>query len=178
MAYQRQRVGVCEDSGELIICDIASGDVLARHVLAAGSGEILKNANHYRDRAQQVSELEGAIASHLPEPLAARLCALLKASEPNIYKDQLRAAARLLQAHAPADIALIERLCEQPRLSATRLREWLQAHAAQPERLSEQSAEHSDSAPGANASASANSDALAGYARIGADNREACNELH
>jgi hypothetical protein len=166
LAWQRARVGVCEDGGHLIVCDPASGEVIAGHTLAVGSGEIVKNTNHDRDRAQQTTDLEAVIAESLAQPLAARLCALLKASEPNIDKDQLRGAARLLQAHAPVDARLIERLCAKPRLTATLLRDHLDAHAAHPERLracSEDIAmtppEHA--APGA----------LARYAGIGAEHR-------
>jgi hypothetical protein len=137
LPWQRARVGVCEQDGCLIICDPESGEAIARHTLAVGSGEIAKNTNHYRDREQRITDLQAAIGECLPQPLAQRLCALLKASEPNIYKDQLRGVERLLRAHAPVDIALIEHLCEKPRLTATLLRDHLDAHAARPERLGE-----------------------------------------
>ncbi|MEY2989944.1 MAG: hypothetical protein RLZZ163_860 [Actinomycetota bacterium] len=168
LAWQRARVGVCEGDGQLIVCDPASGEVIARHTLAVGSGEIVKNTNHYRDREQRIADLQGEIAGHLPQPLAARLCALLKASEPNIYKDQLRGVGRLLAAHAPVDTALIERLCEKPRLTATLLRDHLDAHAARPERLQEAA----PSMPVPPPPGHANAAALARYAGIGAENRE------
>ena len=163
LPWQRARVGVCEGDGHLIVCDPASGEVIARHTLAVGSGEIVKNTNHYRDRQQRIADLETAIAECLPQPLAGRLCALLRASEPHIYKDQLRGVARLLTAHAPIDIALIERLCEKPRLTATLLRDHLDAHAARGERPAPIVLPRPDPATAG---------ALARYANIGAENRE------
>ncbi len=163
LAWQRARVGVCEQDGQLIVCDPASGEPIARHTLAVGRGEIVKNTNHYRDREQCLADLESAIAEYLPQPLAERLCALLKASEPHSYKDQRRGVARLLQAHAPVDIALIERLCEKPRLAATLLRDRLDAHAARPERIEQIVMPLPDRVV---------PEALARYAGIGAENRQ------
>jgi len=167
LPWQRARVGVCEGDGQLLVCDPASGEVIARHTLAIGSGEIVKNTNHYRDREQRIADLEAAIAECLPQPLAARLCVLLKASEPNIYKDQLRGVHRLLAAHAPIDIALIEHLCKKPRLTATLLRDHLDAHAARPEHLRASPAAIVIPPPDR-----AGTGALAHYAGIGAENRE------
>ena len=167
LPWQRARVGVCEEDGQLIVCDPTSGEVIARHTLAVGAGEIVKNPHHYRDRAPRIADLEAAIGECLPPLLAARLCALLKASEPNLYKDQVRGVGRLLQAHALVDTLLIERLCEKPRLTATLLRDPLDAHAARPERLRDSAAEIVI-APAHRA----NAEALARYAGIGAANRE------
>jgi transposase len=167
LPWQRARVGVCEDAGQLLVCDPASGEVIARHRLAVGSGEIVKNTHHYRDREQQVADLEAAIAESLPQALAARLCALLKRSEPRIYRDQLRGVGRLLVAHAPFDSGLIERLCQKPRLTATLLRDHLDAHAARRERSRDQASARAMAPPDAAGAA-----ALAHYAGIGAEHRE------
>ena len=68
-------------------------------------------------------------------------------------------------AHAPVDNVLIERLCQKPRLTATLLREHLDAHAARHER----SEEHAPAmAPPDHAGAAA----LARYAGIGTEHRE------
>jgi hypothetical protein len=167
LPWQRARVGVCEDAGQLLVCDPASGEVIARHRLAVGSGEIVKNTHHYRDREQQIADLEAAIAESLPQALAARLCALLKRSEPRIYRDQLRGVGRLLVAHAPVDNGLIERLCQKPRLTATLLRDHLDAHAARRERSRDQASARAMAPPDAAGAA-----ALAHYAGIGAEHRE------
>ncbi len=47
LAYQRAVVGVLEEDGQLVICALDSGEVLARHPLACGKGEVFKNTHHY-----------------------------------------------------------------------------------------------------------------------------------
>ena len=66
-------------------------------------------------------------------------------------------------AHAPVDLALIERLCEKPRLTATLLRDHLDAHAARDERSAPIMLPRPDPAT---------TGALARYANISAENRE------
>lgn len=163
----------------MLICDLRTGEVLARHALACGKGEIVKNTHHYRDREKRIAELEEALCQRLGEPLGRRLCVLLKASEPRIYKDQLQGAKQALGAHADLDPALIESLCEKPYLSARMLREYLEAYAAHPERLC--------TAAGAGVDAYSRAGpcnppdagtSLARYAGIGFENREVVNDLH
>jgi hypothetical protein len=98
LAYPRGRVGVHEGHDQLEIYDWSTGEVIARHALACGQGEIVKNTHHYRDRQQPIADLEAAIAQRLGEPLGRRLCALLKASEPRLYKDPLQGVNRVLAA--------------------------------------------------------------------------------
>ena len=177
LAYQRGRVGVHEGHDQLEIYDLSTGEVIARHTLACGQGEIIKNTHHYRDRQQQIADLEAAIAQRLGEPLGRRLCALLKASEPRIYKDQLQGVNRVLAAYATLDPALIEHLCEKPRLSATRLRDYLEAYTAHPERFNPPLNIPQDTAPTASEPQASHDgpSPLARYATIGADNRVEVN---
>ena len=174
LAYQRGPVGVLEEDGQLLVCALDTGDVVARHPLGSGKGETFKNTNHYRDRAQQIADLEGEIAAALGAPLGQRLCALLKATSPAIYKDQLRGAKRVLAAQPDVPEAVLERLCDRPCLTATALRDQLLAYAAHPERLDAPAAEpppHPLGPPGASP--------LARYASVGAERRrEVAHELH
>jgi len=94
-------VGVLEEDGQLVIGALDSGEVLAHHPLACGKGEVFKNTHHYRDRTQQIAALEAALVTLLGAPLGARLCALLKATSPAIYKDPLRGAQTVLAAQQP-----------------------------------------------------------------------------
>lgn len=170
LAYQRATVGVVEDNGQLLICALDSGEVLARHPLACGKGEVFKNTHHYRDRDEQVAELEGQIGLLLGDPLGGRLCALLKATSANIYKDQLRGAGTVLRAHRPVPTDLVASLCEKPRLTATGLRDYLDAYSAHPERLGA-------AQPAANALPEPSS--LGRYGAVVADNRaEVAHDLH
>jgi transposase len=179
LAYQRSRVGVLEEHGRLVICDLHTGEVVARHALVCGKGEIVKNTHHYRDREKRIAELEEELCQRLGEPLGRRLCALIKASEPRIYKDQLQGAKQVLGAHEDLDPTMITYLCEKPYLSARMLREYLEAYGAHPERLC------TAFGPGVGADSRAGpckppgaDTSLARYAGIGADNREVANDLH
>lgn len=135
LAYQRATVAVLEEDGQLVICALDSGEVVARHPLACGKGAVLKNTHHYRDRVQQIAEREEDLLALLGDPLGARLCAPLKATSPAIDKDQLRGAKTVLAAQPSLCLDLIAVVCDKPRLTATGLRDWLAAYSAHPERL-------------------------------------------
>ncbi len=137
LAYQRSRVGVVETDAELVISDPGSGAVIARHGLAPGKGAIIKNTHHYRDPAVAIADLEAAIAQRLGAASGARLCALIKATEPKIYKDQLQGVKRLLSDYPALDPGLVAALCDKPAMSFTRLRAYLDAYSAHPERCAE-----------------------------------------
>ena len=49
MAYQSAKVGVAANAGQLLITDLASGDLIAEHVISLEKGQIIKNTHHYRD---------------------------------------------------------------------------------------------------------------------------------
>ena len=179
LAYQRTRVGVHEEHGQLLVCDLHTGAVVARHALACGKGEIVKNTHHYRDREQRIVTLEADIGHCIGAALGGSLCALLKASEPRIYKDQLVGVKGLLRAHEELNPALIAYLCEKPYLSATMLRDYLTAYAAHPARWDTERSARGDTGPPPRQSMPESPDApLARYAGIGADNQEVANDLH
>lgn len=140
MAYQSARVGVQEHEGQLSISDLSSGNVIAEHALCRETGQVVKNRHHYRDKDLRIATLEAELQQQLAHPvLAAALCALLKTSSPKIYKDQLLGAKQVLaahlQQHGGIDAALLEKLIDTPRLTATGLKERLDAYHSHPERL-------------------------------------------
>jgi len=127
MAYQRGRVGVEQSEGQLHISDLTTGEVVATHTLSAEKGHTVRNTHHYRDHAQRVTDLEAGVAERLGSELGARLCARLKASEPRIYKDQLLGVRDLLRAAPVLDTELLEHLTTHERLTASRLKSYLEA---------------------------------------------------
>jgi hypothetical protein len=140
MAYQRARVGVCEQDGQLRISDLSSGDVIAEHPICLEKGQIIKNTHHYRDMSLRVETLEHDLQQLLEQPvLALALCALLKVSSPKIYKDQLAGAKQVLTEHiqycGAIPEALLTRLLDTPRLTATGLKERLATYQQHPERI-------------------------------------------
>jgi hypothetical protein len=74
----------------------------------------------------ELCDLEAALKQQLGDSASQRLCALLKASSPKIYKDQLLGAKQVIATHTVryggigAD--LLERILTSPRLTATQLR--------------------------------------------------------
>jgi len=139
MAYQGARVGICEQDGQLRISDLSTGEVIAEHGVGLDKGQVIKNTHHYRDISLRIETLENDLHQLLGHPaLALALCALLKVSSPKIYKDQLAGAKQVLAEHIRQQGALcptlLERLLDTPRLTATGLRERLEAYRQHPER--------------------------------------------
>ena len=161
MAYQSAKVGVSAHSGQLLIKDLANSTQIAVHVISLEKGQIIKNTHHYRDRLQQVETLEAALSEQLGDNDSQRLCVLLKASSPKIYKDQLLGAKQVIATHTvqygEINADLLERILTSTRLTASQLRDRLDAYQLHPERLS--SATVDQHAPDS-------SGALAGYAAL------------
>jgi len=161
MAYQSAKVGVSAHSGQLLIKDLANGKQIAEHVISLEKGQIIKNTHHYRDRLQQVETLEAALSEELGDNDSQRLCVLLKASSPKIYKDQLLGAKQVIATHTvqygEINAVLLERILTSTRLTASQLRDRLEAYQLHPERLS--SATVDQPVPDS-------SSALAGYAAL------------
>jgi len=127
MAWQQNRVGVCEHEDALLIHDLETGEQIATHALCTEKGRVIKNTHHYRDHDQRISDLEEAVSGLLPEGQGDRLCRLLQQTSPRIYKDQLAGARTLLREHHPVDPALVEELVQHRQLTATALKRYLQA---------------------------------------------------
>jgi len=136
MAYQQATVGIRVEGEYLIILDLEKDNEIARHPLTTGHGKVIKNNHHYRDPAQRIEQLEHTLRELVGQAQADALAALLKQSEPKIYKDQLAGVIQEIKKHQPVTAELLDKLCQRPRLSATQVRDILDAYQAHPERLS------------------------------------------
>jgi len=134
-AYQRGHVGILTKGDQLHIHDLETEQELAVHTLTAGKGKIIKNTHHYRDPAVRIAKLEKCLHEQVGATSAQALCLLLKSSSPKIYKDQLAGVNDLFKAHQPITQPLLDKLCQRPRLTATQVRDYLQAYADHPDRL-------------------------------------------
>ena len=139
MIYQSARVRVKAEAGQLLISDLESGEVIAEHVISIEKGQVIKNTDHYRGKAQRIETLEADILHCLGHSENSQaLCVLLKTTSPKIYKDQLLGAKQILAAHCAQHGAiepeLLPGLIDTPRLTATGLRERLAAFQQHPER--------------------------------------------
>lgn len=127
MAYQSAVVGVSVLEAQLRICDLESGELIATHPLSTAKGQVIKNTHHYRDHSQRITDLETAIQDLVGQAVGERLCRVLKATSPRIYKDQLVAVWRLLSQPEGIDPELMERLSRRAELTATTLKRYLEA---------------------------------------------------
>lgn len=147
MAYQSGRVSVlATPDGQLHIYAVPGGEHLARHPLSQGKGAIVKNGDHYRDKARQAAELEAEIGEALGEAVGRRLCRQLRQTESQNYKDKLRGVKRhltRLRALPEAELAL---LADREGLKVSTLLDYLGAWEANPERFA-QRAERAGATP-------------------------------
>nr|WP_245395234.1 IS21 family transposase [methane-oxidizing endosymbiont of Gigantopelta aegis] len=139
MAYQSARVGVKTETGQLIISDLETGNKIAEHLISIEKGQVIKNTDHYRDKAQRIKDLEAELLHILGDTEQTQaLCALLKTTSPKIYKDQLLGAKQIVSAYCKQYGAIeaehLSRLINTPRLTATGLRERLLAFQQNPEK--------------------------------------------
>jgi len=145
MAYQQARVGVRVEGSQLLLSDLETGAEIARHGISQGKGEVIRNNDHYRDKQARISDLESEIIERLGDVEGEALCGLLKQTSPRIYKDQLAGVKALLKRHAMPQ-ALLSRLIDRPALTATQVRDYLEAYAAHPERLNDTETAATDTA--------------------------------
>ena len=120
---------------ELVLSDLETGQAIARHVISRDKGAVIRNNDHYRDKAARVADLEAAIGEQVGQATGARLCAQLKATSPRIYKDQLVALRGLLRQHTDLPQTLLDQLIERPALTTSQCRAYFEAYAADPGRF-------------------------------------------
>lgn len=175
MAYQSGRVNVlATPDGHLHIYAVPGGEHLASHPLSPGKGAIVKNGDHYRDKARQAADLEAEIGEALGEEVGRRLCRQLRQSEPQNYKDKLRGVKRhlpRLRALPETELAL---LADRPGLKVSTLLDYLGAWEANPERFAQRGNRGVETPTGPHAD-----DHLAAYGTLTRqDSDEVTHELH
>ena len=67
---------------ELVLSDLETGQAIARHVISHDKGTVIRNNDHYRDKAARVADLEATIGEQVGQATGARLCTQLKATSP------------------------------------------------------------------------------------------------
>jgi transposase len=127
MYYQRSYVGVQEEGQQIFLFDLSTKEKIGFHAVCYEKGRIFKKPQHYRDQEARILKLETEICGIIGEQFGKALCTLLKKTNPGIYKDQLFGAVKLLKQHYPFLKKDMQRLIERERLSATGLRDFLEA---------------------------------------------------
>ena len=161
---------------ELVLSDLETGQAIARHVISHDKGTVIRNNDHYRDKAARVADLEATIGEQVGQATGARLCAQLKATSPRIHKDQLVALRGLLRQHTDLPQTLLDQLIERPALTTSQCRAYFEAYAADPGRFVDPPA-----APPASPTPpppTDGSDRLSGYAAVLPSVQEVTCDLH
>jgi len=138
MIYQSSTVMIRQDGTKLMIYKPESSDMIAEHDICEGKGHIIKNTNHYRDYRKRIKDLEEDIAGIVGNELGQKLCTILKASSPKIYRDQFTGLIKVIKQHSDKqDIDNpLGLLAERPRLTVTFIRDYLEAYYSNREHMS------------------------------------------
>ena len=129
MIYQSSTVMIRQEDTKLIIYNPESSDMIAEHNICEGKGHIIKNTNHYRDPRKRIKDLEGDIAGIVGNELGQKLCTILKASSPKIYRDQFTGLIKVIKRYSDKDDINnpLGLLAERPRLTVTFIKDYLEA---------------------------------------------------
>lgn len=163
MRYQNTNVGVTTDLESIYLHDLETGEEIAQHALCLDKGQIIKNTHHYRDPAEKISALEEEVVERMGVEYGKKLCALLKATSPKIYKDQLKGVTVILRQSTVSD-EVAAWLCDRSRLTASQMESLLESRARHPNRFTHQPEEKISSS------------ALARYQQL--TTREVSGEFH
>jgi len=142
LAYQQSTVLVEELDDQLLILDVQDNIEIARHTIVLGTGHIIKNTDHYRDPSVRIADYETNIRDLVGDSAGRQLCQLLQQTLPRIYKDQLAGAIKILAKLDHVDEALIARVVDRPRLTATQLKEYIEAFEKNPDGFIRDDGEH------------------------------------
>ena len=86
-----------------------------------------KNNHHYRDPGIRIAELEQQLTAQLEGDQGVRLAALLKASLPDQYRDQLVGAYKVLRAAGAIPTDWVDDILDRSHLTVLRLQEHIEA---------------------------------------------------
>jgi transposase len=162
MAYQRSTVLVEVKTDQLLIFDALEHVEIGRHTLVLGTGHIIKNTDHYRDVSVRIADYEANINGLVGDAAGRQLCQLIKQTSPNIYRDQLAGVLQIIRKLEHVDKRLIARVINRPRLTATQLKDYVEAFTKHPDAFELDEGEHRPAPP----------ELLSRYAAL-ANNREA-----
>ncbi|MCA9971902.1 MAG: transposase, partial [Anaerolineales bacterium] len=176
LAFQRGRVRVvATPDGQLRLHHADTGELVATHPLHPGKGALVKNGDHYRDKAKARAELEAELEAALGHELGQALCAQLRQRDRAYYLDKLRGARRYLPRLQRLPPALLQGLLARPGgLSIRQMSEYLDAFEAHPERALRLFSEPRDAA----ATKRTESTLLSAYRTLTGTEQESGHELH
>lgn len=140
--YQQSTVRVEVLDDQLLILDVQDNIEIARHTIVLGTGHIIKNTDHYRDPSARIADYEANIRDLVGDRSGRQLCQLVQQTLPKIYKDQLAGVIKILAKLDHVDEALIARVIDRPRLTATQMKEYVEAFEKNPDGFIRDDGEH------------------------------------
>ncbi|HJP49864.1 MAG TPA: IS21 family transposase [Pseudomonadales bacterium] len=141
-AYQQNTVLVEVHDGQLLVLDVLGENEIARHTIVLAKGHLIKNRDHYRDASVRIADYECNIRSLVGDSAGRQLCQLIRQTSPKIYRDQLAGVIQIIGKLDVVDEELIARVVDRPRLTATQLKEYVEAYEKNPDGLSRDEGEH------------------------------------
>jgi len=130
-----------------LIFDALEHTEIGRHTIVLGTGHIIKNTDHYRDVSVRIADHEANINGLVGEAAGRQLCQLIKQTSPNIYRDQLAGVLQIIRTLEHVDERLIARVIDRPRLTATQLKDYVEAFTKHPDALARDEGEHRPAPP-------------------------------
>jgi len=146
--YQQSMVMIEVLDDQLLIFDPLEHAEITRHFIVSGKGHIIKNTDHYRDADARITDYEASLRALVGDHHGRPLCQLLKQTSPKIYKDQLAGVVQILGKLVKVDERLVERLIERPRLTATQLKDYVEAFEKNPDGFNRDEVQHQAASAG------------------------------
>jgi transposase len=136
MEYQSSIVGIQTQGAGLFIYSLESNQLIAKHDICEGCGNIIKNTNHYRDHKKRIVDLEKEVIAIIGSEIGNSICTVIKATSPKIYKDQLTGLIKVFKQFDTSDIKEpLNILADRTRLTVTFIRDYLTAFCSRKEKI-------------------------------------------
>ena len=97
--------------GILMVCDSATGEIIGKHNVYQGKGQLVQDRNHTRDRSRGIDAYIEQLSKHFQEPeLVKEYLETVRKNHPRYIRDQLQLMSK--QIHRTKDTVLEQALSE------------------------------------------------------------------
>lgn len=108
---------ITEEDENLVIMESDTGQVIAKHKICHGRGQLILNTNHLRDFADKISGLKSAILDILGNhPVAGTLLDIIKQDKPRYVRDQFLLIKTVAISHSSDAINYAIKYCVENEL--------------------------------------------------------------
>lgn len=108
------RVGLRETEGMLLIFDLSTKRIVAKHVVSNKQGVLVRNNNHYRNYSEKIPDLYTRVLALLNNtPAAERFLASLRQNHSRHIRDHLYAIEKAVRQYSPQVVESAINYCLQ-----------------------------------------------------------------